>query len=98
MLSVFDGLGREKTSPVHVLVEELMPNINLKQSRFRQSGLEGFLKLFLPDFTSRCSELRKQQVVALVHFTGKDMIEDTYDIKILYVDISFSATLLSTDC
>lgn len=41
-------------------------------AKFKPSGLEGFLKLFLPPLTSRCPVQRSQQSLALLGATCKD--------------------------
>ena len=43
--------------------------VSFQCSKFRPSGLEGFLKLFLPPLTSRCPVQRSQQSLALLGAT-----------------------------
>ena len=65
----FDGLGHIKTEPVHTIIEEARPKVSFKCAKFKPSGLEGYLKLFLPPFTSRCPVQRSQQSLALLGAT-----------------------------
>ena len=65
----FDGLGNVKIDPVHTIIEEARPKVSFKCSKFKPSGLEGYLKLFLPPFTSRCPVQRTQQSLALLGTT-----------------------------
>ena len=48
--------------------------VSFKCSKFKASGLEGYLKLFLPPLTSRCPIQRSQQSLALLGATCKEHI------------------------
>ena len=48
--------------------------VSFKCSKFKASGLEGYLKLFLPPLTSRCPIQRSQQSLALLGATCEEHI------------------------
>jgi hypothetical protein len=86
----YNGLGEVKTHPIHTIIEEARPKVFLiylsysvqkyflqvsfQCSKFKASGLEGFLKLFLPPLISKCAVQRSQQNLALLGATCKAMI------------------------
>ena len=61
----YDGYGKPKEDPIHVVVPKLIP-FPLDVSNFDPCGLHGLLEMFLPPYTSEDPEMRKQQMVALV--------------------------------
>ena len=68
--SVFNSLGEVLANPVNVLIPEAHPNRKFRVSEFTPSGLKGYLKIYLPPFTSRSLYRRKQQSLALIGATG----------------------------
>ena len=62
---VFDGNGKPKEDPIHVVVPKLI-GFQLDVPEFDPSGLQGLLEMFLPPYTSEDPQMRKQQVAALV--------------------------------
>lgn len=68
---VYNGLGEVKSNPIHTIIEEARPKVPFKCSKFKASGLEGYLKLYLPPLTSRCPDQRSQQSLALLGTTCK---------------------------
>ena len=67
---VYDGYGKPKEDPIHVVVPKLIP-FPLDVSNFDPCGLHGLLEMFLPPYTSEDPEMRKQQMVALVCILSK---------------------------
>ena len=51
---VYNGLGEVKDRPIHTIVEEAYPHKIFKVSKFIPSGLQGFIKLFLPPLHLYC--------------------------------------------
>ena len=63
---VIGGDGEIKTDPVHIYVSEVMKKAPVKTSSFTPSGLEGFLEMLNPPFTSSNPELQERQVITLL--------------------------------
>ena len=63
--AVFDGAGKVKDNPIHVVIPNLIP-VPMGIKMFEASGLNGLLEMFLPPFTSEEPAMRGQQIVALV--------------------------------
>ena len=68
--AIYDGFGRRCSQPVHVVVPELMGNIQCRILSSDDSGLRGLLERFIPPFTSPDPETRDQQAYALCAFIG----------------------------
>jgi len=55
--AVYDGDGQLKQNPIHVVIPEAMPGIDFSNcSEFFDSGRIGYLKTFLPPFTSKSNK------------------------------------------
>ena len=67
---VYDGWGQRPVNPVHVVVPDLMGNIQCRVHSSEDSGLLGLLQRFLPPFTSPDPETRDQQIYGLCAFIG----------------------------
>ena len=68
--AVYNGLGKRSSQPVHVVVPELMGNIQCRILSSDDTGLMGFLERFIPPFTSPDPETRDQQAYGLCAFIG----------------------------
>lgn len=68
--AVYNGWGMKPAQAVHVVVPELMGNIQCRVLSSVDSGLTGLLQRFLPPFTSPDPETRDQQIYALCAFIG----------------------------
>lgn len=68
---VYNGFGEKIEKPVNVLVPEAFPNKVFRVSAFKESGLKGYLKCFLPPFTSTSKFRRDQQTLAIIGATGQ---------------------------
>ena len=66
--AVYDGWGQRPKQPAHVVVPELMGNLQCRIESSEDSGLMGLLERFLPPFTSHDPESRDQQAYALCAF------------------------------
>jgi hypothetical protein len=91
--AVYDGWGRRPEQPVHVVVPELMGNIQCRVASSEDSGLMGFLERFLPPFTSPDPETRDQQAYGLCAFIGIH----NYRLMIDYIDGCPGLTFISTE-
>ena len=67
---VYNGLGEIKENPVNVLVREAFPNKTFRVSEIKPSGLRGYLRMFLPPYTSTSMYRREQQILVLIGATG----------------------------
>ena len=67
---VYNGLGEIKEHPVNVLFPEAFPNKTFRVSEFKPSGLRGYLRMFLPPYTSTSMYRREQQILVLIGATG----------------------------
>ena len=77
----YNGLGEVKQHPIHTIIEEAKPNVSFQCSKFKASGLEGYLKLFLPPLTSKCPQQRSQQSLALLGATCKCSVKNISILK-----------------
>ena len=68
--SIYDGWGKKLEQPVHVVVPELMGNIQCRVDVSEDSGLMGLLERFLPPYTSQDPETRDQQSYGLCACIG----------------------------
>ena len=68
--AVYDGWGRRLEQPEHVVVSELMGNIQCRVAATEDSGLLGLLERFLHPYTSQDPETRDQQAYGLCAFLG----------------------------
>ena len=68
--AIYNGWGKRPDQPVHVVVPELMGNIQCRIQSSDDSGLTGFLERFIPPFTSPDPETRDQQAYGLCAFIG----------------------------
>ena len=62
----------DKTIMLHIFwkrIHIVLSQVSYKCSKFKASGLEGYLKLYLPPLTSRCPLQRSQQTLALLGAT-----------------------------
>ena len=66
---MYDGLGKEKEEPIHVLVNDAFPTKHFRVSDFVPSGLRGFLQNCLPPYTSTSKFRRDQQVLVIMGAT-----------------------------
>ena len=66
--AIYDGWGRRPEQAIHVVVPELMGNIQCRILSSEDSGLTGLLQRFLPPYTSSDPETRDQQIYALCAF------------------------------
>lgn len=67
---VYDGRGQRPQQPVHVVVPELMGNIQCRVESSDDTGLMGLLERFIPPYTSPDPESRDQQAYGLCAFIG----------------------------
>ena len=67
---VYNGYGEVVNTPVNVLIPEAFPQKKFRVTEFEPSGLQGYLKMFLPPYTSPSPFRRNQQILALIGATG----------------------------
>ena len=81
----YDGYGKVKKEPIHLIVKEAMPHKVLVVSKFIPSGLTGLLKLFLPPNTLKSPFRRQQQIIAIIGAMGmiKNLVFSTLKYLIL---------------
>ena len=91
--AVYDGWGNRPEQPAHVVVPELLGNIQCRVQTSEDSGLMGLLERFLPPYTSPDPETRDQQAFALCAFIGIN----NYRLIVDYLGGCPGLTLLSTE-
>ena len=89
---VYNGLGEIVEHPVNALVLEAFPNKTFRVSSFKASGLRGYLKCFLPPFTSTSKFRRDQQILSIIGATGivsYDQVELLHTVTLLIIGQHF---------
>ena len=69
---VIGGDGKIKEEPIHIFVHDLMKSSmeDMVIEAFTCTGLQGYLEMMLPPFTSTVQSLRRSQGVTLLTITG----------------------------
>ena len=69
---VIGGDGKVKTDPIHIFVPDIMKSSmdEMVIEAFTCTGLQGYLEMMLPPFTSSVPSLRKSQGVTLLTISG----------------------------
>ena len=91
--AVYDGWGQRLEKPLHVVVPELMGNLQCRIQTSEDSGFLGLLERFLPPYTSDIPEIRDQQLYALCAFIGIH----NYRFLVEYLGGCPGLTLISTE-